>query len=64
MSPSQRLGWAHRQQLGAGGSAVGVDLNLRSLRWQALWDWILLPFPQAQALVQYLEEPLTQVAAS
>ncbi|KAB0358771.1 hypothetical protein FD754_002927 [Muntiacus muntjak] len=32
--------------------------------WQVLWYWILLPFPQAQALVQYLEEPLTQVAAS
>ncbi|XP_060258600.1 ragulator complex protein LAMTOR2 isoform X1 [Ovis aries] len=25
---------------------------------------LLFPFPQAQALVQYLEEPLTQVAAS
>lgn len=33
--PVNNLGWAHSQQLGAGSSAVGVDLNLRCLEWQA-----------------------------
>lgn len=53
--------------LGAGGSALGVDLDLGSLSWQAMQGQCgtdFSPLSQAQALVQYLEEPLTQVAAS
>lgn len=44
--------------------SLGCRLDLGPLTAGQVWDWFPLPLLQAQALVQYLEEPLTQVAAS
>lgn len=60
MSPSQQSG------VGSQPAARGWELSGRSRPEFKMprVAGLLFPFPQAQALVQYLEEPLTQVAAS